>query len=72
MFEAGKKYRIEMSLNDSPTALRLFDPDNRQITDIKGKDAKLVHEAERTGEYRIHAASQVRGEYTLRISTEPR
>ena len=71
MFEEGKKYRIEMSLNDSPTALRLFDPDNRQIAEMKMKDATVVHEAERTGEYRIHAAAPARGEYTLRITTKP-
>jgi hypothetical protein len=71
MLEQGKKYRIEMSLNDSPTALRLFDPDNRQVGEKKGMEVALIHEADHTGAYRIHAASQGRGEYTFRISTEP-
>jgi len=73
--EAGKKYRIEMSLGETPTSLTLFDPNDNLFANTAGKkDASFSFVPNQAGVYRIHAAAPLpkdRAVYTLRITTEP-
>ena len=71
----GKKYGIEMSLGDSPTALTLLDPENIEVKSVAGqKNASLTFVADYAGTYRLHVFAPLpknRAEYSLRITTEP-
>jgi hypothetical protein len=73
--EAGKKYRIEMSLGETPTSLTLFDPkDNLFANTAAKKDVSFSFVPNQAGLYRIHAAAPLpkdREAYTLRVTTDP-
>ncbi len=73
--EKGRKYRIKMSLGDSPTALTIIDSENIEVKSVAGqKNASLTFVADRGGTYRIRVFAPLpknRAEYTLRITTEP-
>ena len=70
-----RKYRIEMMLGDSPTALTLLDPENIEGKSVAGKKtASLAFVAVHDGTYCIRVFAPLRKDraaYTLRITTEP-
>jgi hypothetical protein len=73
--EKGRKYRIEMSLGDTPTALLLLDPEKIEVKSVAGqKNASLVFVAVRDGTYCVRVFAPLpknRAAFTLRITTEP-
>jgi hypothetical protein len=73
--ERGRKYRIEMSLGDSPTAVTLLDPENIEVKSVAGqKNASLAFVAVHDGTYCIRVFAPLpkdRAAYTLRITMEP-